>query len=321
MSLELPNSSDSYLRSDEVYVDSTTDKGNALDTDFTYTVVLKQIFQQMIGLQLTSWDIPYDIAPSFYPAGLRVTGINSVDFQLENPDIQVGRQLFSMTWPTKYYTYTNTTNPEADYNVTLARLMNDAISTRLLWDGRVEVGTFRHPLGNTILTINTVDNTLPLGSTTEMKLLFLTGASTDSAANVQMGFPVKADYTSSPSTFYSGSTEQSIQSPDTTVLRPFPYVDISVDQADKTPVRRIFLESNQYTRVDSATSSFNELRISTQDTTRRLQRLNIKIRYPNGANPENYVSSAIPHKLGFTVISLSGEVAAIPGYVNQNIVY
>jgi len=319
MSFQLPVGSNSYTKVHRVWVDSKTSKKDPAASDFNYTAVLPVELQKIVGISVSSWHLPWDSAPSFFPSTTFVTGNKSLDFSLENPDVASAAQAFVATWPTKYYVYASPGNPEADYLDALTKLMNNAISADAVWAGKVSIQTYTHPLGNTLLTVGTTDSTLPDGSTTKLRLLFATGANSATACNIPMGF-AKADVASSSTGIYTGTGAQTIESPYQTFLRPFPYVDVFVAQSNRKPLKRIYIEDSFYTNATMSTESVHQLIIDTDNPPRVLGQLDISLRYPNGVDPGFYISDA-PHSIGFTIVQLADELAPVPAFIKQNLAW
>ena len=310
----------SYVRPIQKWTNSRTDKKDPNQSDFNYTAVLNEEIQNVIGISITSYNLPRDTTPSFYPSTQLVTGRNMLDFSLENSDIQVGPEIFTVTWPTKFYTYSAPAAPDIDYNLTLERLMNEQIDANPTWEGKVKIRAYEHPLNSSLLIAAVTDPTLPDTSTTELKLLFGTGANASEAANLQMGFPVKADYASSQTTLYTRTGTQVIESPFPTQLNLFPYVDVFIKESSRSPTKRIYVEDSFFT-LDNKSDSVNQTHINLDNPPRHLKELNISIRYPNRINPGTFDFQVAPHSFGFTFVQLADENAPVPTYVEQNMAW
>lgn len=318
MTFVQPIGDSSYIKTHRVGINSRIDKVNDNASDFNYRVRLPNDIQDVIGIAVTSWDIPFDAAPSFYPSTPKVVGIDSLDFSLENSDIVAGAQSFSVKWPIKYYVYASPTNPSTDYTTTLELLMNNAIQANATWKDKVHIGTTTHPMNNTIIICSTIDISLPSTSSTTLKLLFASGPNSETASNISMGF-AKLDYTSSVNTLYIRNGGQAIESPFTTNLRPFPYIDIFVRQSNRRPLKRLYIDDEFYTRTRSP-EGIHQVNIDTDNPPHRLTHLDIALRYPNQIDPGNYISPTLSTSIGFTILQLANEVTgSVPSYINQTL--
>ena len=319
MALQQPVSSQSYLRPIRLAVNSRTDKKDPNQSDFNYTAVLKEEIQNVVGMAITYYSFPRDTTPSFYPNTNNVVGQNRLDFSLENSDIAGAAETFTITWPTKHYNYQSPAFPDHDYLRQCEILMNNAINANPTWKDKVRIGMPPHPLNNTIMTVSVIDTTLPSTSSTELRLLFASGANEKNSVWKQMGFE-KLDYISSASLLNLNTGTQTIESPYSVALNSLPYIDIFVEESNRRPLKRIYSSDNNYTASYNE-DSVNQLPIDTDNPPRRLKELNIRIRYQSGLDPGDYTSETAPHSLGFVIMQLADENQPIPTYVEQNLLW
>jgi len=319
MALQQPVSSNAYLRPIKLAINSREDKKDSSQSDFNYTAVLKEEIQNVVGMAITYFSMPRNASPTFYPTTSFATGKNRLDFSLENSDIAGAAQTFSITWPTKHYAYQEPAYPDHDYLRQCEILMNEAIDADATWKEKVWINLTPHPLNNTLMTVSVIDTSLPSTSTTELKLLFASGANAANSVFTQMGF-AQLDYTSSPSLLNLNTGSQTIESPNPVALNPFPYIDIFVQESNQRPLKRIYTRDENYTTVFNA-ESVNQLPLDTDNPPRRLRELNIRIRYQNGQDPGDFVNDATPHSIGFTIMQLADENQPIPGYTENNLMW
>lgn len=289
-----------YIKVTKAFVDST-DHLEGSKGPYDYVIKLKDDIQYVVGIELTGWNFPNGIAPTFVAPGPNFTGTNTLDFNLSNG---VTTTAFQVIWPEKQYTYQNVTVPYLSYVRTLQQLLNEAIvSDPLFGNGAPNEATFLvdvQPEEHTVVTVTGA-------GVTGFQFLFGTGAGAADASNLAMGFP-KADT----------AAGLELTSPNPTNLSPFRYVDVSlVQSAEYTPLQRVYLTSNLYYGTTRNEPNVTRTRLLSSTPIQRLRFLHIKLTLEGGVVPP--VTSGLPHDLVFTIFSVANE-ETIPEWVDQTFV-
>ena len=325
MSYILPKSLNSRLKIYKVSVSTPEDKIVQNTSDFDYEVTLPYQINDVIGMALVEWSFPKDIIPSFYPTTTRLTGNKSIDFRLENIDVANGPQDFSVEFPTKYLSYDNPSDSASSYIEVLAQLMNDAISASPGWKDLVRISVVPSALRATILIVSNIDITLPATTFTQLTLLFNSGPNSDTSAHLEMGWPVKADYTSSSTLFYLNTGAQALESPSPVKLRSAKYIDVFVKESSQKPLQRVFVRDDNYITNIFSTTGVNRFSIDTDNPPRIIKKLHISLRYQGAGDPGSFILNntpiLIPHSFTFHIISLVSEENKNPTYVKQSLTY
>lgn len=322
MSYLFPKGPNSRLKIHKVAVATPEDKILQNTSDFNYEVDLEYAITNVVGMSLVEWSFPRDVIPSFYPTTTTITGNNTLDFSLYNPDIAPNPETFTVVFPTKYFFYQDPADPSSDYTQALSNLMNNAISANPTWAFKVYITTPAQVVNGTLIIVSTIDLTLPSTSTTELKLLFASGPNTAVNPSESMGFDIQ-DYTSNTSTVYLNNGAQVIESPRPTRLRALNYMDVFVEESNQKPLARVFVKDDNYTTNIYSTEGINRLAIDTDNPPRRIDKLHIALRYEEAGDPGDFLNSPIlvPHSLTFHIISLVDENESNPSYVKQNLTY
>lgn len=323
MSYLFPKGPNNRLKIYKIPVSTPENKTLQNGSDFNYTVDLPYTITNVVGIALVEWSLPRDMVPSFYPPTTRLPGNNKLDFRLFNPDIAAAPADFTATFPTKFFQYQDVQDPSFDYTVAVQQLMNAAIDADPVWAGKVRIMCSPQSLNQTLLETATVDQALPANSSTSLGLLFASGPNSGQAANEAMGWPTKADYFSSPTFFYLRSGTQSLESPAPTQLRVSNYLDVFVEESSVRPLKRIFVQDNNYTSNIYNSEAINRFTVDLDNPPRLLRQLHISIRFENQGDPGDFMANPIivPHALTFHIVSLVDENQPNPTYVNQSMTY
>lgn len=323
MAFVQPKSVFNRYKVDKISVATPYDKIIQTGGDFTYEVALPNAITDVVGMALVEYTFPEDIIPTFFPTTTKLTGNNKLDFSLENTDIAPGTTQFSVTFPTKYFSYENIAKPSTSYTSNLEALINNAISQDPTWKDKVYVTVVPAANFQTLIAVSTIDILLPASSTTTMRLLFASGPNNNESAYFAMGFDTKTDVVSSTTLFYLNTNTQTIESPSATRLRAAQYIDVFVDESDVRPLQRIFIEDPGYVTNYFSTEAVNRLTLNVNSPPRRIDKLHISIRYENYGDPGDFVSSPIlvPHAMTFHIFSVVDENAVIPEYAQKKLSY
>lgn len=318
-----PQSENYYIKTYKVGVGTPENKIVQGDSDFTYDVYLPEVIDNVISIELVEWSLPTDLVPTFYPATSNQVGNNKLDFRLVNTDISATAGEFTVTFPTKYYQYENYDDPNRDYNVVVAQLMNEAIDANPTWAGKVRITLVPQAFYNSLFVVSTVGAGLPANSFTLMTLRFASGPNAASSSYKVMGWTVKADYVSSTSIVAMPPGTSVLISPGIVQLRVALFIDVYVEESPQRPMARIFVDEVAYIRNKIATEGISGMEIDKDNPPRRLEKLRIRLRYQNNLDPGDFSDGPIiaPHYFTFHIMSLQNEIETKPGWIKQNLAY
>jgi len=289
-----------YVKVNKIFVNSE-DRETGSAGPYDYVIKLKDDIQYVVGLELTAYNFPNEIAPTFVAAGTGFDGTNKLDFNLTNG---ITTTEFTVTWPEKSYTYQNVTVPYLSYVRTLQQLLNEVIfSDATFGNGGPNEATFLVDVDPEERTVVTVSGT----GVTGFQFLFASGANKDDSAHTAMGF-TNADTASA----------LTVTSPNPTNLSPFRFVDVNVEQArEYTPLARIYMTSNIYYGTTRNEPNVTRTRLLSSEPIHRLRHLHIRLTLEGGVVPP--VTSGLAHDLIFTVFSVANE-ETVPDWVDQTFV-
>lgn len=287
----------SYVRVDKIFINSN-DRTSGTVTD--YTIDLKTQLQNVIAIEVTGYNMPLSMAPTFTGRTSAVNpGNNKVDFCVSNGVIVTN---FSFTWPAKQYTYFNVTVPYLSYVDTLQQLMNIAVASDPVFGvSGPNSATFIVYIDPEERTIVKVYGTGVVG----FGFLFASGINNADSAYLPMGF-VKLDTLILPVVTSSGFTQ----------LRPYRFVDVNVDAAAEfKPLKRIYMTDLLTFGTTRNDADLTRTRLLDQPV-RTLQRLKISLSLENNIKP---VDLGLAHDLTLTVFSLNNE-QTLPKWLKQTFV-
>lgn len=296
MPLEQAKSIENYVKVHKLFISSSDRTQNSVGP-YIYEVDLNEEIQNVIAIEVTGYNFPSNIAPTFVEAGAGFSGTNKLDFEIQGPTNTV----FTATWPSKQYTYENVTVPYLSYVQVLAQIMNEAIASDALY------GTGGPNEARFIVTADPeeVTSVRVVGAgVTGFRFLFASGPnSLDSCFNA-MGYN-QADT----------AVAMSQRSPGRTLLRPFRFFDVNIEQVPElSPLKRIYATNNLYYGSVRNDPCITRTRLLSSKPLRRVQRLGIRITLEGGVVPP--VFEGRDHELTLTVFALSNEVT-VPGWVRQ----
>lgn len=288
----------SYVKVTKIHVDSS--KRNETDSKGVtdYVIVLDRAIQYVVGMEITAYDMPRSLTPSFLASQDNIPGTNKVDFEL-SADTGSVVQTFSITIPQRKFTYQDLLSPLNGYTNTLELLLNDAIANDANFG---EGGAYEA----TFTVVPTPDQTTRVDvSGTDVdgvRFLFATGTNEANSAYAQMGF-TKTD----------GTTALSQVSTNSANLSTYRYVDVFIEEVPEfRPVERLYLTPSSSDSVLN-NLNINRTRLLT-DPVHRLRTLRVRLALENGASPPS--TSSEEHGFTLTVTSLSNETS-VPDWVNQ----
>ena len=285
----------SYVKVTKIQIDSrdrTTDSNGATD----YVIDINKEIQYVVGVEMTGFNFPDTLIPSFTSAHNNTAGTNIVDFELFANGSTVSNT-FSVAIPERHFTYQNLQVPYSGYTTTLESLLNDAIvNDSDFGDGQTYEARFvvtPTPDLTTRVSVSGIDG---------FRFLFLTGSNSANSAYEQMGF-TQADT----------AMELEHTSPSPVDLDKYRYVDISIEEVPELkPVHRLYLVSNANDTV-SNNPNYSRTRLLT-DPVHRLRVMRFKLTLAGGIPVP--VSSGQEHAFTLTILSLSNETT-IPKWVRQ----
>ena len=287
----------SYVKVTKIQIDSrdrTTDSNGATD----YVIDINKEIQYVVGMEMTGFDFPDTLIPSFTSAQNNTAGTNIVDFELFANGTVVSNT-FSIALPGRHFEYQNLYVPYSGYTTTLESLLNDAIANDSdFGDGQTYEARFVVTPMPDLTTRVSVSGSNVDG----FRFLFLTGSNSANSAYEQMGF-TKADT----------AMDLEHTSPSATDLDKYRYVDISIEEVPELkPVQRLYLVGNSNDTV-SNNPNYSRTRLLT-DPVHRLRVMRFKLTLAGGIPIP--ASSGQEHAFTLTILSLSNETS-IPKWVHQ----
>ncbi len=292
----------SYIRPTKIYIDSG-DREEGSDGPYNYTIKLKDELQYVVGCELTGYNFPSALAPTFVKDGPGFFGTNLVDFELSDG---VTTTTFVLSFPEKNYSYDNVPIPYLSYNGIFQQLLNKTIENDPVFGvgnpSEVRFLVQVDPEERTNVVVNPV-----AGVPTTVNFLFGTGVNAKNSSFVPMGFN-QAD---------TGASAD-ILSPNPTNLTPFRYIDLFIEEFEELkPVSRIFMTDNLYYGTTRNDLNVTRTRLLNSGPPRRLKYLNIRMELEGGVVPPSI--TGLNHDLILTIFSVSNE-EVIPNWVNQSFV-
>ena len=275
--LESPSVS-SFVQIEDIYIDSSTDKGSSDQTNFDFTVELPKRLSNVIGIAVPEYHAPINMTSQF-------TGADKIDFQLRNASVYGGNwKTLVATLPTETVVYHT---PEQAPGCSMTALFQ-AFRLAILKDpdfGSVcDIIPVPRPDEKCQLICRTLVSppaaSWPGAGSTECKLLFGSGVNLETSAGPVLGFDV-ADYTMTDITIDGHLFKNTISERAINTSR-FTYLDLSFDQVPEfKPILRIFYDN----RVSSIKPwNHARTRYLTQPIS-DLRRLTCRLRLANNVVP------------------------------------
>lgn len=288
------SSDEKYIKIDRLFYDSTErNEGNVSD----YKINLREHIPNVIACELTGYFFPTSVTPTFLD-DLN----NKFDFTLRRNDLYT--ETFSVSFPSRSFTYQNVNHPEVDYCTTLEQLMRRAVITSPVFglNGTDEV-FFNVAASSDLHTVIQITGLTLLN----FELLFASGANSALSANTEMGFD-KIDYL---------STNSIITSPRETKLDALQRLDIFIDEfPELSPFEVVYNSNAAYYGTVQNNPNVTRTQVFHETPKRSLRTLTIRLRIegkPIVLDKEN------EHSLCLTVFSLSDEIKT-PAWLQQHFV-
>tara|TARA_R110002153_G_scaffold101108_3_gene237225 strand:- start:335 stop:1237 length:903 start_codon:yes stop_codon:yes gene_type:complete len=289
-----------YLKVTKLFIDSEDKEPGG--TEYNYTIVLKQEIQYVTAMEMTGYNFPSEMAPTFIDESVGDAGNNVLDFTLSAGALT---KTFSLKFPQQSYTFENVSVPYLSYIRTLEQLLNAAIFSDVDFgsgggnEARFRVGS--DPFQKTSVTVSGT-------GITGFSFLYLTGVNSKHSSFLQMGFE-KLDYS---------STNNSLISPDATSLNPFPFIDINIEEVEELkPFKRIYMEDNALFGTVYNDPDLTRTRLLSSKPIQRLKRLRIKITLKGDQVPPTPTST--PHQFTLTLLNIANE-ETVPKWCKQTLV-
>lgn len=296
-----------YTKITKVYIDSA-DRADGSRTAYDYRVKLLDEIQFVTGMELTSYNFPDEVTPSFRAQNKNQPGTDKLDFYIDD-GTNIG--VFTATWAQRRFNYTDSFDVYKSYCDVIETIMEEAIASDPIFG---DAGSYNITWETTIKSDQTTQIEIrKSGGAPPLNwgFLFLTGDNQQNSSHEPMGFE-KADYEAiSPNT--------SITSPNPVNLEPYRYFDIVVEEArELNPLARIFVTSNEFYGIVQNEINVSRTRLLSTEPVRRLGYISIRIVLEGG-----YVlssdSSTADHDLGITVFSVANE-NSVPAWISQTFV-
>lgn len=297
MPLQNENSEFNYIKITKLYVSSADRQDNSRGI-YDYFIKLDREIQYVIGMEVTGYNFPTELAPTFVGGTVTSPGTNKLDFEISNGVVTT---VFSATWPEKQYSYQNITVPYLSYVNVLQQILNQTIQPDATFGTGAPNEAFffteTTPDENTRVTVTGT-------GVTGFRFLFDSGPNQRDSSHLAMGFN-KVDT----------ALALTVQSPSPTNLRPFRYVDINIDAAAEiSPLKRIYMTENlSYGNVRND-PDITRTRLLSSQPIRVFDRFRVTLTLENGVVPP--VFQGLDHEFTLTVFSLANEVY-VPRWIKQ----
>lgn len=299
MPLQDVKSNSNYIKITRLYI-SSSDRIASSPSTYDYFINLdQQHVQYCVGFEITGYNFPTAIAPTFVPAKGIFPGNNKLDFSITAGVTKV----FTVTWPSNQFSYQNNAVPYLSYVDALQQLLNQAIaSDPVFGSGAPNEAYFGTVADPNLVTSLSVSGPGVLG----FAFLFASGPNSANSAHLPMGYP-KADTVRALSSVSPGLTQ----------LNPFRFIDINIDAAREfRPLKRVYISDQQsYGSVRNDLDITRTRLLSTQPV-RILERLHVTITLENGELPPD---TGLEHDFTLTCFSVQNEIT-LPSWLNQTFV-
>lgn len=286
-----------YVKITKIYINSDErDDGNI----YSYRIKLNEEIQYVAGMELTSYNLPIGVAPSFLDTS------NKLDFSITDGG---NTSSFSVEFATIPMDYVDggVDNAYRSYVDQVETLINDAVDSDPVF-GTAGYNCAVTVNSNTNFTTNIEFADGGFDATT-FTLNFETGPNNARSAYKIMGFE-KQDYSA-----FSGNT---ITSPNQANMQSYRFVDINIEEArELRPLSRIYMNTNSYEGVTVNETNITRTRLLSSDPIRSLRYLTVKITLEGGVSPP--ITGQDPHDLGLTIFSVANE-NSVPNWVTQTFI-
>lgn len=289
MPLPEQKASEGFIQVDRIFVDSAD---RTAGTVSDYRIDLDELYEDVIGIELTGFAIPSSLTPTF-----RGSYNDKFDFELSTA---AQTRQFTVTMPNFSYTYQNVQVPYLSLVNALQQKMQTAIATDSVFGTNgtnpVLIFVLADPEQRTHILVSGT-------GLTQFRLLFATGPNNNLLAYQVLGFD-KQDY----------STASEIISPRRTLLEPFRSIEIYIDEfPELQPLAVIYNTNAAYYGEWQNETNLTRLRLLSSSPPLRIDRLTLRIR-TGGVPVEDLLKNE--HSLSFTIFHIAYE-DKLPSWLNQ----
>jgi hypothetical protein len=301
-----------YLRCDRIFVNTNERDLEQSRSKFDMLIHLDQLYEKVVSMELVSWNMPYDIAPTIFAESLLNRANNLLDVEIEDVPSVIGSQAYTVALQEGGY------KTVEDMGRDITRQLNNTMDNidglyvphdDIVTGPRAGAETVWHfSSSNGKLTFFVDKSGVP--NSMSAKFLFTTGPSAGSTPAVTLGFTTEADTLVFTSPLILGPT-----STFPVILSPLRFVDVFVDEVDEfNPMIRIPLSGDLYSTERWNTNSFRLLTKPIRNT----QEIHVRLEMVGGLAPESVSTNGFD--LIFDVLLLSPEIT-VPTWVNQTLAY
>lgn len=312
-----------YIKRTRVYL---SNQDRATGTDFSYGIALKDQIQNVVGIELISYQFDKRLAPTFrgrYTIGTALPYASASNDRRTSPpgnmmvDIQVTNETNTTTMvftldlelivpalPAVPYSLAGRTLTPAELATQLQTaipLALDAAGSGTLNTSNYDVNTGIDSENRFFLNLSRVGAP---GTFAEVIMLFETGANASDSMHRVLGFETQEDTTPDAAT-------DGVQAAFSVDVAPIRYVDVFVRQfPELNPHSRIYLTQGDFVRSEDYP---NQPRFLTEPVT-TLTRLDVTLTFNREQSPNTEADQF--HDLGFEILSVEPEMD-IPNWVEQ----
>ena len=288
-----------HLLCRRVFVDSDTYLPNQSPSPYNVLVDLENGIEQVVGADVASWNIPFDVVPMFFGDSTHGKQQNNLlDIYIEDIPYTTGLS-FTVTLAATGYGSLIALAEGMLGQITSAHAVAAA-------GGVFETYQFRYTIDASKRILFEVRNNTGTANSAYLIFLFGSGPSAGLSPWEALGFADASDTNISVVLLINGPLPSV-----TPKMKPYRCVDISINQIKEYPVlRRIYLTGDEYN-----TMSFVKRRtLLLTDPLKRIDQMRVFVKLANGRTP------ALNAPTGFDLIVdlLSvAQVPDIPGWVKQ----
>lgn len=291
-----------HLLCRRVFVDSDTYLPNQSPSPYNVLVDLENGIEQVIGVDIVSWNIPFDVVPMFFADNTHGKQRNNLlDIYVEDKPFTDSMSFTVALVATGYGSL---------------KALGDGILGQIITaqtEAAGLLGTF-HPLSYKFrYTIDAskrllfeMRNASGDADSANVIFKFATGPSAGSSPWEALGFANASDTIVSNSPLINGPLPSV-----TPKMKPYRCVDISISQIKEYPVlRRIYLTGDEY----NTTSYVKRGSLLLTEPLKRIDQMRVFVKLANGRTPA--LNAATGFDLIVDILSVA-QVPDIPGWVKQ----
>lgn len=291
-----------YLRCQRVYVNTDEKDQVRSRSNFDVVVELDQLYEKVQAIELVSWVVPFDMAPTLYEARLGVTANNIIDVFLTNPPGHTAVLTHAVTLQPGGYT------SASDLGASIAGQIVTEIDT-------LGHATYNSTTNAFAVNSSVTDGKISFSATVtgaltpvDLQFLFGSGANAASAPARALGLPVGVD---TPILLVGGTDIQGPVGIIPAQMSPWRYVDVNVTGVNYKMARV------PLTGPDFVAKRFNKTKFRLLDTPiRRTQEIRAVLTLAGGLEPVTVSTNG--YDMVYDYLLLSPEMC-IPHWVVQSL--